>query len=149
MELRFNHMELTLPTGSLTDEFRTDVAAFYGEVFGFTSAPGHLFGQPTQTLKLVDGSFLLLIEGDEPMSAPGFDHLGFELSSRDAVDEARAKVEAWRRKDSRVRLKEFPDGALDGRMYHAFYVRHLLPLWFDVQYSEPVVRAGAADTVEG
>ena len=28
--LRFNHMELTFPPGTLTDSFRGEVAAFYG-----------------------------------------------------------------------------------------------------------------------
>ncbi len=138
VKLRFNHMELTVPMGALTLEFCADVAAFYGDVFGFSSTIGRLFDQQTQTLKLPDDSFLLLIEGDTPISAPGFDHLGFELSSRDAVDETLAKVRAWQARDDRVQLKEYPDGTLDGRFYHAYYVRHLLPLWFDVQYSEPV-----------
>src|SRR5438309_2499409 len=117
MDLRFNHMELTLPTGSLTDELLADVEAFYGDVFGFTCTPGHLFGQPTQTLKLANGSFILLIEGPQPMSAPGFDHLGFELDSHEAVDETMAKVKAWQQKDARVQLQEYPDGELDGRQY--------------------------------
>jgi hypothetical protein len=139
MELRFNHMELTLPLGTLTEKFTTDVEAFYSDVFGFSSTRGELYELPTQTLKLPDASFLLLMESDQPMSAPGYDHLGFELGSVAQVDQTLAKVHAWQQKDDRIALKVQPAGTLDGRYYpRSYYVRHLLPLWIDVQYSEPV-----------
>ena len=32
---------------------------------------------------------------------------------------------------------------MDGLRYHAFYVRHLLPIWLDIQFRE------AAPTTEG
>jgi hypothetical protein len=31
--MRFNHMELTFARGTLTDEFREEVDAFYGSIF--------------------------------------------------------------------------------------------------------------------
>ena len=33
--MRFNHMELTLPKGTLTSELREEIDAFYGPVFGW------------------------------------------------------------------------------------------------------------------
>ena len=45
MELRFNHMELTVPIGALTAEFCADVAAFYGDVLGFASEVRPMFHQ--------------------------------------------------------------------------------------------------------
>jgi hypothetical protein len=54
------------------------------------------------------------------------------------VDETLAKVRTWRDRDERVQLKEYADGVMHGRTYHAYYVKYLLPIWFDVQYSEPV-----------
>jgi hypothetical protein len=141
MGIRFNHMELTFPTGALTDGFCEEVTAFYGDVFGFTTTPGRMFDQRCLTLRTPDGDFLLLIEGPEPMRAPGFDHLGFRMSTRGEVDESLAKVKAWAAKDDRVRIQEYPDGVLDGELYHAFYVRHLLPIWFDVQHVVPAPAA--------
>ena len=138
VNIRFNHMELSVPSGTLTDGFRADLEAFYGDVFGFSFQPGRMFEQDTHLMTLPDGPFILVIEAERPMAAPGFDHLGFEMQSRDQVDETRAKVRAWTEKDARVQLKEYPDGVMDGRLYHAYYVRHLLPIWFDVQYSSPV-----------
>jgi hypothetical protein len=137
MELRFNHMELTFPPGSLTEEFCADVGAFYSDVLGFTSDVRPMFQQPSQTLTLPNGDFVLLIEGEQPMQAPGFDHLGIELSSRADVDTVLGRVKAWQARDARVELKEYDDGVMDGLLYHAFYVRHLLPIWLDIQYREP------------
>jgi hypothetical protein len=141
MELRFNHMELTFPVGSLTEEFCAGVAAFYGDVLGFTSEVRTMFDQQSQTLTLPNGDFVLLIEGEHPMRAPGFDHLGIELTSRGDVDAVLDRVKAWRARDERVELKEYDDGVMDGLRYHAFYVRHLLPIWLDVQFREPVPAA--------
>jgi hypothetical protein len=138
MELRFNHMEITFPKGTLTPEFRADVAAFYGDVFGFSTIEDRMFGQDAQLMTLPTGDFILLIEGDDEMRAPGFDHLGFEMGTYAEVDETLAKVRSWCERDDRVQLKEYDDGVMHGRTYHAYYVRHLLPIWFDVQFSEAV-----------
>jgi hypothetical protein len=134
-------MEITFAQGALNQEFCADVAGFYGDVFGFGSEVRTMFHQQAQSLTLANGDFVLLIEGDEPMSAPGFDHLGIEMSTRADVDDVLVRVKVWKDRDDRVELKEYPDGALDGMMYHAFYVRFLLPIWFDVQFREPLPSA--------
>jgi hypothetical protein len=138
MEIRFNHMEITFPLGALTPEFYEDVQAFYGDVFGLSCTAQPMFGQRSITMRAGHNDFLLLIEGDEPMTAPGFDHLGFELTSRDEVDATFAKVKDWQQRDERIELKEYADGVMDDRAYRAYYVKHLLPIWLDVQFSEPV-----------
>ena len=43
--MRFNHMELTFPRGTLTKEFREEVDAFYGSVFGWIGVDTDLNGQ--------------------------------------------------------------------------------------------------------
>ena len=43
--LRFNHMELTFATGTLTSEFRAQVDEFYGSVFGFRGVDTEVVGQ--------------------------------------------------------------------------------------------------------
>ena len=43
--MRFNHMELTVPIGSLTTAMRKEVDDFYGSVFGW-NGHGHGGGQP-------------------------------------------------------------------------------------------------------
>jgi hypothetical protein len=135
MPLRFNHMELSLPPGELT-RWRTDIAAFYGEVFGFTALDFPLFGQNCLVLQTDPeaSQFLLVVEHERSLSCPGFDHLGFLLESREAVDEKFAACRAWQARDSRVEIKEYDDLVLERTTTRAFYVRFGLPLWFDVQH---------------
>jgi hypothetical protein len=138
MELRFNHMEITLPKGTLTPEFCHDVEAFYGDVYGFTFRRDVAFNQQCLYVLRNESDFLLLIEGDHPMSAPGFDHLGFELGTLEDVHATYAQVQKWHEKDDRIQIYEFAEGPLNGRYFWAYYVRYLLPIWFDIQFSEPV-----------
>jgi hypothetical protein len=135
--MRFNHMELTFPRGTLTPEVREEVDAFYGDVFGWTFLDTHVVGQLAHLCQTGEnGDFILLAEGDKPMSSPGYDHLGILLDTREEVDATLAKVKAWQAKDDRVLVKEYQDLVTPTITVHAFYVKHLLPIWFDVQCME-------------
>ena len=135
--LRFNHMELTFPRGTLTDEFKADVDAFYGDVFGWRFLDTKVVGQLGHLCQIGEqGDFILLLESDEPMQSPGYDHLGFLMETRQEVDDLLAACKAWQAKDDRVRVKEYEDLVTPNLTVHAFYVKHLLPLWFDVQCME-------------
>jgi len=136
--LRFNHMELTFPRGTLTEEFKADVDAFYGDVFGWTFLDTPVVGQVGHLCRVGDdGDFLLLLESDTPIESPGYDHLGFLYETAAEVDELLVKIKAWQEKDDRIRIKEYKDLVTPNITVHAFYVKHLLPLWFDVQSQEP------------
>jgi hypothetical protein len=135
--LRFNHMELTMPRGSLAAD-GANIRAFYKEVFDFDAIEVPLFDQ-TGLLLMTDpgvSQFILLMEQDEPLRSPGYDHLGFLLESRGEVDEKLARIKAWQQRDARVSLKEYEDLVIEQTVTHAFYFRYLLPIWFDVQSIE-------------
>ena len=134
--VRFNHMELTFPPGTLDDAYRTDVAAFYGQLFGWESANVEVVGQPCQYLRVDDGQFLLLAESPKPIQSPGYDHLGLLCDTRAEVDALLAQAHDYRRRDDRVRVKEYEDLVTGNLTVHAFYVKYLLPIWFDVQCME-------------
>ena len=134
--VRFNHMELTFPPGTLDAEFRRDVAGFYGELFGWESSNVDIVGQNCQFLRVDDGQFLLLAEYERPMQAPGYDHLGLLCGTRAEVDDLLGKAKAYRERDDRVRIKEYEDLVTGNVTVHAFYVKYLLPIWFDVQCIE-------------
>jgi hypothetical protein len=136
--LRFNHMELTLAKGALDEKTRADVKRFYGELFGFEALDVEVLGQLGLLLRTdpETSQFLLVTEAREPLHAPGFDHLGFLVESREQVDALLARCRRWQERDARVELKEYADLAQAGVVVHAFYVRFLLPLWFDVQSME-------------
>ena len=85
--IRFNHMELTLPLGTLTDEFRAQAREFYGDVFGWTATDTQILNQTALLLSTdaATSQFILLIEHREPMAPPPFDHLGVLCDSREEV----------------------------------------------------------------
>jgi hypothetical protein len=134
--MRFNHMELTFPRGMLEPAFRKEVADFYGDVFGWEASDVDVVGQNCLYLRVDDGQFLLLAESGKPISSPGYDHLGLLMDSREDVDDTLAKVKAFAETDDRVRIKEYEDLVMPRVTVHAFYVKYLLPIYFDVQVME-------------
>jgi hypothetical protein len=136
--MRFNHMELTFPIGTLDDAFRKEVDAFYGDVFGWTGVDTEVVGQLCHILLTGTGGddFILLAESPKPMSSPGYDHLGLLQDTRAEVDELLDRCRTWRDKDDRVQLKEYDDLVTGELVVHAFYVKYLLPIYFDVQCME-------------
>ena len=52
--MRFNHMELTLPKGSLDAKLRGDISAFYEEAFGWTPLDVNIVGQSSLVERVVD-----------------------------------------------------------------------------------------------
>jgi hypothetical protein len=139
MPHRFNHMELTVEPGSLDDAARRDIAAFYGEMFNWTGRDVELFDKRNFLLMGEDGSqhFILLAESKKFMQAPGYDHLGVLCDTREEVDELLERAMRLRDKDDRVQILEFAEDLVQGPVtVHAFYVKYLLPIRFDVQCIE-------------
>lgn len=134
--MRFNHMELSFSRGSLTREFRDEVDTFFCGVLGWESLDTDVVGQSCHLLRPDDGQFILLAEGDDPISSPGYDHLGLLMETRAEVDSILADCQRFREKDDRLRIKEYEDLAVPTLNMHAFYVKFLLPIWFDVQCME-------------
>src|SRR5262245_64920532 len=134
---RFNHMELTLPKGKLA-EHRREIAAFYADLFGWESLDVPILGQVGLLLRTdpETSQFILVTEQRKAMSSPGYDHLGLLQESREEVDALLEKAKKWRERDPRVEIKEYEDLKIGGTTTHAFYVRYLLPIWFDVQVIE-------------
>ena len=136
--MRFNHMELTFPPGTMTPEFRADVTAFYGDVFGWEATDTRILGQTALLLKVDPyvSQFVLLAENSDPMRPPAYDHLGLLVDTREEVDGYLAACDAWQAKDDRVEIKRYDDLITGTTTVHAFYVRYLLPIHFDVQCQE-------------
>jgi hypothetical protein len=141
-EMRFNHMELTFPRGTLTTEFREEVDAFWGGVFGWTGVDTEVVGQLCHILLSEEAQqFILLAESTKPVQSPGYDHLGLLFSTRAEVDEKLDECKRFQDKDDRVQIREYDDLVTGDLTTHAFYVKYLLPIYFDVQCME---RSGAA-----
>jgi hypothetical protein len=134
--MRFNHMELTFPTGSLTTAFREEIDAFYSSIFGWSALDIEVVGQSCHLLLPDPEQFILLAESDKPMSSPGYDHLGLLQESREEVDDLLDACERYAEKDDRVKIRRYEDLVYPGLTVHAFYVKYLLPIYFDVQSME-------------
>ena len=134
--MRFNHMELSFPAGTLTPQFRQEIDAFYCGVLGWGSLDTEVVGQSCHLLRPDDGQFILLAEGNEPMSSPGYDHLGLLMDTRSEVDSILGQCREFATADGRLRIKEYDDLVGPTLTVHAFYVKYLLPIWFDVQCME-------------
>lgn len=134
---RFNHMELTLPKGRL-DETRKEIAEFYGDLFGWDSLDVEILGQTGLLLRTdpETSQFILVTEQKVHIDSPGYDHLGILYDTREEVDALLERAKQWQQRDERVRIKEYEDLVNGGHTTHAFYVRHLLPIWLDVQCQE-------------
>ena len=134
---RFNHMELTVPKGELTRS-RAAISEFFRDLFGFESLDVEILKQTGLLLRTdpETSQFILVTEQSQHISSPGFDHLGFLYDSRAEVDELLEKARKWRDRDPRVQIKEYEDLKTGPTTVHAFYVRYLLPIWFDVQCLE-------------
>ncbi len=134
--MRFNHMELTLPPGTLDAKMRADIKSFYGDVLGWNTMDVPLLDQLTYYLSPDDGQFILLAESDKPMSSPGYDHLGLLMESRAEVDEMHEQCVKFQARDSRMKIKEYDDLVQGPVTVRAFYVKYLLPIYFDIQTLE-------------
>jgi hypothetical protein len=134
--MRFNHMELTFPLGTLTQEFRDDVDSFYCGVLGWNALDTMVINQSCHLLQPDDGQFILLAEGKKPLESPGYDHLGLLMDTRAEVDDVLAGCQEFQKRDDRMLLKVYEDLAGPTIVVHAFYVKYLLPIWFDVQCME-------------
>lgn len=136
-EMRFNHMELTFPRGTLTQEFREEVDAFWGGVFGWTGVDTEVVGQLCHILLSEEAQqFILLAESNKPVQSPGYDHLGLLFSTRAEVDEKLDECKRFQDKDDRVQIREYDDLVTGDLTTYAFYVKYLLPIYFDVQCME-------------
>jgi hypothetical protein len=134
--LHLNHMELSLPRGTLTKEYREELDAFYGVVFGWTGLDTEVAGQDCHLLMPNPDQFVLVTESDTPIASPGYDHLGLLQSSRDEVDRLLQECQHHAELDDRVKIIPREDLVYPGLTVHSFYLRHLLPIYFDVHCLE-------------
>ncbi|MBB82302.1 MAG: hypothetical protein CL931_00645 [Deltaproteobacteria bacterium] len=130
-------MELTLPKGGL-ETGREEIKRFYGELLGWEAIDVPILGQLGLLLRTdpETSQFILVTEQDAHLESPGYDHLGIIYDSREEVDAILEKTKKMQAQDERVRIKEYEDLVTGGVTTHAFYVKFLLPIWFDIQVQE-------------
>ena len=124
-EFRFDLPELRYPERlNCASALLDDVVAAFGP------------DRPCLRTDAETSQFILVTEQDKAMQAPGYDHLGFLYETRAEVDLLLEKCKKRQAQDARVQIKEYEDLVTGRVSVHAFYVRFLLPIWFDVQTIE-------------
>ncbi|WP_101760542.1 VOC family protein [Oceanicoccus sp. KOV_DT_Chl] len=136
--MRINHMELTFPEGFLTAENKKAIGDFYKELFGWDTIEVEIVGQKALLLMLDAevSQFILCAESPDPLHSPGYDHLGLLFETRAEVDALLAKAKALQAENPDIQIKEYDDLVVEPTTVRAFYVKCLLPIWFDVQCIE-------------
>ena len=143
--LRLNHLQITIPQGSLA-AIRPALLDFYVEQLGFGVTAVSKFGDAHLFLTSdPEGSqFIYVAESPTPAVIAGDDHLGFHVRDRATVDQVLELCRTVRTHDARMQIRELEDLELPETSTHAFYFRYLLPIWIDVQFIDH--RAGFEPT---
>lgn len=122
-----SHIAMSVPTGTLTDRFRDEVLAFYGEHFGWSEIES-LRLPDRLTMAIGAGNYVNVRERAEPMVCEGYEHFGLLLRSPEDVEEAWTALDGDRRDVHVEPLDRGEDG------YRNFRFRYLLPLTVEVQF---------------
>lgn len=135
--IRFNHMEITLPRGFIARDGER-LYDFLHEVLGFERSDFPGLETPCLVVKTdaEASQFLFMPEHDTPLPRASEDHLGLHVDSFEQVEAMMAACEAWRERDPRLEIRDFGVLDLEQTRTRAFYVRYLLPIWFDIQHIE-------------
>src|ERR1700722_1701998 len=151
---RLNHMQMTFPRGTFTDEWFADLRTFYGGIFGWhvtrtavTDGPSPAFPHIYMYLDEAGQEYLVLSEEDHPMQTMGNEHLGIITERPEEVGDL---LDACRRhadKDSRVAIRSvvehmdagamaspFEDGWTAPYLVSGFNVAYLMPVSWDVAH---------------
>jgi hypothetical protein len=122
-----NHLAMSFPVGTLTEEFRAEVRRFYGEHLGWSEIDG--LELPDRMTMAVGGStYVNLRERADAMVCHGYEHLG--VTVRSAAD----AEELWRSlaaSDHEVELGDINRGD-DG--FVSFRFCYLFPMAVEVQF---------------
>jgi hypothetical protein len=134
---RFNHVAMSVPADVLDADHRSDICAFYSEVFGFDEMPTMTLDRKRLILSCVHwDQFIFLIAEEDPMRAPRMDHFGFAVGTLDELVGVRDRAAAYRERDDRVDLIDLSVDDRDPIKIHSIYVKYLLPMMCELQYWE-------------
>src|SRR5580765_2763420 len=121
-----SHVAMSVPPGTLTDEWRKQVLDFYGELFGWTEMDS--LRLPDRLTIAVGASYINVRERSDAPAYTGYEHFGVSFPTLAEMKGAweRASVE-----DAEVTLEPLEETA-DG--FATFRLRYLLPLTVEAQY---------------
>jgi len=146
MRLTLTHVEVSIPRSTLTAAFESDLDRLLHDGFGWTGrttvAEHPALGPTTErTYAMTNHVRLVLREAPTALQPGTEDHFGFQLEPGQ-IDDLAAKCIALANDDDRVELRYVDDGRasaidLGDAVFRTFFVRYLIPLWFQFEALEP------------
>jgi hypothetical protein len=126
---QLSHVAMSVPPGTLTDEWRKQVLDFYGELFGWKEMDR--FRLPDRMTISVGSTYINVRERDDAPEYSGYEHFGVLFSSPDDVRSI------WKRAsehEADITLEPLNDASDD---YLSFRLHYLLPLTIEAQFFVP------------
>ena len=130
--LGLSHVAMSVPEGTLTDDFRHRLLDFYGRMLGWREIEG-LRLPDRLTISVGRASYVNVRERSDSMVCHGYDHVGVLVSS---AEELRQLWQDLADEPGDVHLQPLnPNDQGEG----SFRFRHLLPLAVEPQYYASLV----------
>jgi len=122
---------MSVPTGTLTDEYRDRVLDFYGRIFGWQEI--ERFRLPDRLTIAVGASYINVRERADAPAYSGYEHFGVSFPTAEELKAAwqRAHDDAAIDDGTLEPIEETADG------FVTFRLRYLLPLTVEAQYFPP------------
>jgi hypothetical protein len=130
--LGLSHVAMSVPAGTLTDEYRAQLLEFYGRVLGWREIES-LRRPDRLTISVGAADYVNVRERSEPMVVHGYEHFGVLLRS---AAELRRLWDDLAADPLEVNLEELSATA-DGE--GSFRFRYLLPMAVEAQYYATLV----------
>ncbi len=122
-----NHVAMSVPSGTLTDAYRSELLEFYGGLFGWREMEA--FRLPDRlSVSVGKHTYLNIRERSDPMICSGYEHFGIVVGSSE--DAARL----WKLLDADPRDVCLEPLATGDDGFRSFRFRYLLPLTVEVQF---------------
>src|SRR5262245_2618406 len=122
-----NHVAMSVPRGTLSDEYVAAICDFYGEHLGWRVIEAYR-EQDRLTLAVGGRTYVNIRERDDVMVCHGYEHLGVTLGAAEDTDALWQELRADSRDLEVSELEKGDDG------FRAFRFRYLLPMTVEVQY---------------
>lgn len=117
---------MSVPVGTLTDEYRGALLEFYGELFGWREIEA-LRLPDRLTILVGPDDYINIRERPAPMVCSGYEHFGIVVRSADEADAL------WDRLRGEQRALDLEPITKDENGFRSFRFQYLLPLAVEVQ----------------
>ena len=125
-----SHIAMSVPVGTLTDEYRAELLEFYARHFGWREVES--LRLPDRLTMSVGGrTYVNIRERSESATYQGYEHFGLLVESAEDVDRI------WASLASDARDLHLEPLARGDEGYRSFRFRYLMPLAVEVQFIPP------------